>query len=184
LGGEIIKITMPKTKIKHHYSGLSLLELREKYGIGEKGFYDNDWWLKESFAKEKPPAGIYEIELHPEWNRLTYEEQLKKMGKKLEFLHPTVLAEAILAHYEKTGKRLLKDWYSRTLSVASGGRRVDVGYFGGYGLGVGGYWDDRRVCPLGVAASRKFEPRKLETAEPLNIEITEIKINNKVYRLE
>ena len=47
--------------LRHNYSGKSLLELREEFGIEGGGFHDNDWWLKKDFAKENAPKGVYEI---------------------------------------------------------------------------------------------------------------------------
>ena len=77
----------------------------------------------------------------------------------------------------------MENWYSRTLSVDSGGGRVDVGYFGSGGLDVSSYWDDSRNSYLGVSSSRKSENCNIEHFETLNIEILEIKLNNKVYKL-
>ena len=45
--------------MKYNYTGKSLLEIREEYGLGSSGFWDNTWWHTESFATEKPPVGMY-----------------------------------------------------------------------------------------------------------------------------
>ena len=145
-------------KLKHNYSGKSLLQLRKKFGTGGKGFWDsNTWWLDEKFAKEKPPKGMYEIDFGKNLTNLNYEEQKGKIKKGWKFPHLAVLVEAMLTHYEKTGERLLEDWYSRTSSVGSRGRRVYVGGFDDFGLYVNGYdFDDCRIDHLGLASARKF----------------------------
>lgn len=160
---------MTKT-IKHQFSGSSLLEFLDKFGTDEKGFYDNNWWKSEKFAKEKPPKRTYEIVFHPDWNNLTYQGQLKKTNKvKEEFLHPAVLAEAILTHYKKTGKRLMENWWSRTSSVDSSGFRVYVGYFDSDGLLVYNYSDDHRYDYVGVASARKFKSLKTGNLDTLEL---------------
>lgn len=160
-------------------TGLSLLELREKYGLGKAGFYDNEWWLDEDFAKEKPKVGTYTTELYPKWNDLTYQEQLDKMGDELEFLHPAVLTEAILSYYKKTGKRLMENWYSRTSSVTSGGVRVFVGYFDSIGLYVSYWSDDSRSYGIGLAASRKFKSLKAGNLDTLENRVRTLELFQK-----
>ena len=164
-------------KIIHNYTGKSLLQLREQFGVGKKGFYNNDWWLKDEFAKETPKKGTYEIELHPEWNNLNCQEQLDKIGDEMGFLHPAVLAEAILTHYKETNERLMDNWFSRTCSVDSSGRRVLVGYFDSVGLYVAYYWGDYRVSDIGVASARKLnlKPRTLEPFESRLLELENFK---------
>ena len=151
--------------IKHKYSGKSLLELRKKFGLGEKGFYDNTWWLKEKFAKDKAPKGVYEIDVSKKHTNLTYEEQKSKLKKGWDFPHPAVLAEAILTHYKNTGERLLENWYSRTSFLGSVGRHVLLGFFVSDGPGVGYWWGGRRFSGIGLSSSRKLrnlKPRKLD----------------------
>ena len=148
--------TEKSTKIlKHNYSGKSLLQLKKKFGTGGEGFWNNEWWFDEKFAKEKPSKGVYEIDFEKNLTNLTYEEQKSKIKKGWKFPHPAVLVEAILTHYEKTGERLLEDWYSRTSCVVSDGFRVYVGYFASDGLFVYYYSDGDRYSSLGVSASRK-----------------------------
>ena len=67
--------------MKIYIESLSLLDLREKYGTSKFGFYDNSWWLNEPFAKEKPEAGEYEIDLSNKLVNLTFSEQKKKIKK-------------------------------------------------------------------------------------------------------
>jgi len=171
-------------KLKHNYTGSSLLELRDKFGIGKGGFYDNDWWLDEDFAKDKAPKGIYEIDFDTKLFNLTYEEQKKKLKKGWHFPQPAIIAEAILTHYEKTGERLLEEWWSRANVVASGGRRVGVGFFGSDGLGVGGYWDDCRGDNMGaLPPSRKLKSLKAGNLDSLEDRIIELeKFKEKVEK--
>ena len=149
----LIKNTM---KIKHSYSGSSLLEIRNKFGISSNGFFDNSWFLDEPFAKEKPEVGIYEIDIEKKLTNLTFAEQKSKLEKGWDFPHPAVLVEAILTHYKSTGERLLKDWYSRTSLVDSDGYRVDVGSFDSGGLVVSVDWDIDHDDGLGLASCKKI----------------------------
>lgn len=164
-----------KKTITHLYSGKSLKELREEFGTGSSGFYNQDWYKKESLYTEKAKAGTYEIVVEKQLENLTYEEQKKKLKKGWNIPHPAVLAEAILMHYKKTGERLLKDWYSRTRSTDSDGYRVSVGYFDSGGLSVGSGWGGSRFDHVGVSASRKLKnltPHSLESFDPLSIKVT------------
>ena len=174
--------------MKYQYTGKSLLDLREKYGLGKSGFYKNDWWLKEDFAKETSAEGTYEIDFENKLTKLTYIEQKKELKKGWEFPHPAVIAEAVLSHYAETGERLLENWYSRTSVLDSGGGRVSVGGFDSNGLGVYSYWADGRGCLLGVASSRKFVPTgHLPKGDIGNSELLEtrvLKLEQKMDKLE
>lgn len=70
--------------MKHNYSGKSLKELKEEYGVGSSGFfYEQDWYEKEPFWNDKPEAGEYEINLETkQFLKLTYEEQKEKLQKR------------------------------------------------------------------------------------------------------
>lgn len=162
--------------------GKSLLELREEYGLGESGFYGNDWWLNEDFAKEKPEGGEYEITLHHESMNLTFNEQKKKLKKGFEVIHPALLAEAILSHYKNTKERLAENYYYRTNTLVSDGGRVFVGSFGSDGLSVGGGWDGDRHSDVGLASARKF--RGDLSVEPSNLfDSLEISFKGKKYKV-
>lgn len=174
------------TKLIHSYSGKSLLELREQYGTGSSGFYNNDWWLNKPFVKEKAEPGEYEIVLDKKFVDLTYDEQVKKIGKGFDVAHPAVIVEFILEHYKKTGERLLEDWWVRTNLRASDGSRVCLGSFDAHGLYVYNYWDDDRHDFVGLSVARKFlSSRKLEPIEDLTLEqaIKIVKDNNyKIFK--
>lgn len=176
---------MKTLKIKT--TGLSLLELYKKYGVGKAGFYSSDpWWKNEEFAKEKPEAGIYEINVEKQFTDLNYQKQLNKLPKGFTPLHPAILTEAILSHFKETGERLLEDWYSRTSSLVSDGNRVIVGLFGSRGLDVYDCWVDDRYSDLGLASARKLESlesQSLEISESLNLEKAIDVVKNAGYRV-
>ena len=148
--------------IIHKYSGKSLLELRKKFGIGESGFYDNNWWLKESFAKEKAPKGIYEINFEGKFGSKSWQEQEDLIPQGWERGHEAIIAEAVLTHYKKTGKRLLENCYHWGKSLDSFGLRVGVGYFDRDGLNVYFYWADDSYDYLRVCLLRKFQKGNLK----------------------
>ena len=140
-------------KIKHQFSGKSLSELKEEFGMGDEGFWGS-WWFNESFAKEKPPKGVYEIDFEKQLTNLTYDQQRGKLPKGFDFPHPAILAEAILVHYKKTRERLLEDWWSRTSVQSSDGYFVYVGLFDSDGLDVPRDTRDDTDSGLGVCPSR------------------------------
>ena len=171
--------------ITHNYSGKSLLELREQFGVGPSGFYGNEWWLNEPFAKEKPEAGTYELDLSYELVNLTFAEQQKKLKKGFEVTHPAIIAEAVLTHYMNIKKRLIKNCWLRTQSVASDGHRVGVGV-NSDGVVVSN-WYDRPDDGIGLASARKsqkkIEPGNLDT-ETLNLDGKILEIDGKKYKLK
>lgn len=166
--------------MKIQIESLSLLDIREKYGLGSSGFYDNTWWLNEPFAKEKPEAGEYEINFHKELVNLTFDEQKKKIKKCFEVAHPAIVAQAVLKHFKETGERLCENYYVRTSSMDSDGHRVNLGGFDATGLKVNDSWGVYRCDDLAVSSARKLrnlKPRKIEPLEPLNFDIKEVYIN-------
>lgn len=151
----------------HTYTGLSLKELKKKFGIGGSGFYSQTWYEGEPFFTEKPPKGEYEIYLGTDLVNMTFAEQKEKLPKGFEPVHTAIIVEAILTHYQKTGERLLENICVRISALDSDGYRVDVGRFDGDGLVVNRYHDDSRDDSIGVSGARKLEPRTLEPLEPL-----------------
>ena len=172
--------------IIHKYSGASLKELKEKYGLGSAGFYDQQGYESEKFFTEHAPKGTYELNLSNDLAGLNYKEQLKKIEKGWSVPHPAIVAEAILEHYKQTGKRLCSNYWLRTLSeVGSDGDRVYVGDFDSRGLVVNNDWVDGRYDYLGLASARKFkknlEPRDLDTFDASDIVV---EIGGKRYKLK
>lgn len=136
-----------------------MLDLLAEYGKGSNGFY-SDWWINESWAKEKPPAGTWK----------TYEEQKALLKKGFDFPHPAVLAEIVLSQYEATGERLLEDWYSRTNIFNAVGLRLFLGNFDGSGLLCDDDWDwgvgrsdGLGVFPLGVSRELGYLDKSSES---------------------
>lgn len=148
-------------------TGKSLKELLEIYGTGSAGFCIQEWYKSEKFFEEKPEAGEWDFDFDTDLTNLIFSEQIKKLKKNYKPVHPAILTEAILSHYRETGKRLLKNTYSRTNILGSGGRRVSVGSFDAEGLYVD-LWYGFRDGAVGVSSARKLlsvEPVNLDTFE-------------------
>ncbi len=172
--------------IIHKYSGASLKDLKEKYGLGSAGFYDQQGYESEKFFTEHAPKGTYELKLSNDLAGLNYKEQLKKIEKGWSVPHPAIVAEAILEHYKQTGERLYSNYWLRTLSeVGSDGLRVCAGRFDSVGLCVAIDWDDSRDDSLGLASARKFkknpEPSNLDTLDASDIVV---EVGGKRYKLK
>ncbi|MEX2368850.1 MAG: hypothetical protein WD552_00435 [Candidatus Paceibacterota bacterium] len=136
---------------------LSLLQLLEKYGTGKEGFYHKVWWFDEDFAKDVPEPGIYEIKIKRPTRSFKEGEDESNMPKGWDFPHPAIIAQAILQYYQKTGKRLLGDWWTRSSLTNCNNRHVYIGNFMLYnGLSVDYRWDDYLFSGLGVAPFRKI----------------------------
>lgn len=153
--------------MKFKITGKSIKELLEEYGTGSSGFYQQSWYKKEKFFDEKPEAGEYDIDFGNKLTNLEYKEQLKRLANGYEVIHPAVLCEAVLSHYEETGKRLLEDTYSRTNTLDSDGNRVSVGSFDSDGLRVGSWSDGDRCDNIGLSATRKLDTGTLDNLNPL-----------------
>ncbi len=168
--------------IKIKTTGLSLLELREKYGTSGKGFWSyNTWWLNETFAKEKPPAGEYEFYTQYNFKNMTYDEQVKAKPEGFDFSHPAVLADMILVHHKKTGEWLLNDWWSRTNVRSSSGYLVLVGRCDSDGVRVVYLVPDSSYSNLGVRFSRSV---KSSVAKPVQGEAVPCNLESRVKSLE
>jgi hypothetical protein len=135
---------------------LSVLEIRGK--VDSKLFYDQSWYNKESFAKERGEVTWQLIRKTPVNNSTSknWQEQQALLSKDDEVPSAQVMVYTIIGHYLATGERLFEHIYVRTSSVASDGGRVAVGHFDSKGLLVLNLWDDRRNDLLGVSSARKF----------------------------
>ena len=135
---------------------LSILEIRGK--MNSKLFYDQSWYNKELFAKERGEAGWQLVRKTPmdDSTSKNWQEQQALIGKDNEVPLAQVMVYTIIGHYLATGKRLFERIYVRTSSVDSDGYRVYVGYFDSHGLNV--YYDSHggRFRFLGVSSARKF----------------------------
>jgi len=126
-------------KAEHFYSKADGWYEGHTFGNGDKAQTE---WL--AIRKEPVPNSF-----NQNWNEqprlLSKEEQVPNAGEMSWF---------ITTFYEVRGARLFEKVYVWTSSVASGGYRVYVGYFGERGLDVRIYWDDDRDYHIGLAASR------------------------------
>lgn len=164
-----------------NFPGLSLNEVREKF---PELFYDQSWYTNDAFAKEKAPAGIYEVSTEPIEGSLnkTWEEQQSLIPSDFEVIPAAVLAYAICTHFKETGERLFENMYARMSSQDSDGFRVFLGVFVARGLYVG-YWSGGdRSSSLGLAVSRKSGACALESfdSESLSLE----SLNARIQKLE
>ena len=135
---------------------LSVLEIPGK--VDSKLFYDQWWYNKESFAKERGEVTWQLIRKTPVNNSTSknWQEQQALLSKDDEVPSAQVMVYTIIGHYLATGERLFEHVYVRTSSVDLGGRRVAVGRFDSEGLDVVSHWDDNRYDYLGVSSARKF----------------------------
>jgi len=136
---------------------LSILEIRGK--VQDKGlFYNQDWYNKQSFAKERGEVIWQLVRKTPVDNSTSknWQEQQALLGKANEVPTAQVMVYTIIGHYLATGERLFEHIYVRTSSVDSDGFRVDLGRFDSSGLNFNGWWDDTRLGNLGLASARKF----------------------------
>jgi len=135
---------------------LSILEIRGK--VDSKLFYDQSWYNKESFAKERGEVNWQLVRKTPVDNSTSknWTEQQSLLGKDDKVPTAQVMVYTIIGQYLATGERLFEHIYVRISSVDSDGRRVDVGFFGSGGLDVDSYWGGFRDGDLGVSSARKF----------------------------
>ena len=136
---------------------LSILEIRGK--VQDKGlFYNQDWYNKQFFAKERGEVIWQLVRKTPvdNSNSKNWQEQQALIAKEDEVPTAQVMVYTITGHYLATGERLFEHIYVRTSSVGSGGYRVIVGVFDSVGLAVSNDWADGRHGVLGVSSARKF----------------------------
>lgn len=136
---------------------LSILDVRSK--VDSELFYDQSWYNKESFAKERGEVSWQLVRKTPVENstRKTWDEQQALLSDKEETPTARVMVYTIIGHYLAASERLFESTYVRCSDVGSRGGRVFVGYFCRHGLRVSSNWDDSRSGSLGVASVRKFD---------------------------
>jgi len=137
---------------------MSILDVRAKVK-DESGrlFYDQPWYNKQAFAKDKGEVGWQLVRKVPiaDLTNKTWNEQQALLSKDEETPSAQVMVYTIIGHYLATGERLFENVYVRTSSVDSGGDRVGVGGFDGHGLDVNDWWVDDRNGRIGVSSARK-----------------------------
>jgi len=136
---------------------LSILEIRGKVKRGLFYSYEDSWYNKQAFAKDRGEVGWQLVRKTPVDNSTSknWAEQQALLGKEDETPTAQVLVYTIIGQYLATGERLFEKIYVRTSSVDSGGDRVSLGDFGATGLKVFNYWDDIRHGGLAVSSARK-----------------------------
>lgn len=137
--------------MKIHFPSLSLLEVRARF---PEVFYvkDSAWYDDEPFAKEKIPAGEWEVSLEPipdSFNK-TYDEQ-KALLKPGEEIPPIAVLAYAVAMHRKEGKYAFESCYIRTSS--------SLAFFGIAGAAVADVsWcmPDRAYDNVGVVSARRL----------------------------
>jgi len=122
-------------------------------------YTSDNWYAKEKFGNE-PTCGfrwyLMPLEILPDSTDKTYQEQVAMLPADYEVPHAIEEITKDILYYRKNGICLFPIRYGRCQDVTSDGRRVRVGGFASYGLGVFCCWDGGRSDDIGVAASRKF----------------------------
>ncbi len=138
---------------------LSILDVRSKVYDGQRLFYSQDWFNKESFAKDRGETEWRLVRKTSVDNSTskTWSEQQALLSDKEETPEARVVVYAIIGHFLNAGERLFEHIYIRCSDVDSDGDRVDVGYFDSDGLSVSYDWDGYRGVSLGVSSARKLD---------------------------
>jgi len=143
---------------------LSILDIRDcvkakKLPNGQRFFYEQDWYNKQAFAKDRGDVSWQLVRKTPVDNSTSknWQEQQALLSDKEEPPKAQVMVYTIIGHFLATGERLFEKIYVRCSDVDSGGDLVLVGSFGSDGLIVNGYWDDVRYGSLGLSSARKSE---------------------------
>ncbi|MEE8131775.1 MAG: hypothetical protein V3T98_01900 [Candidatus Paceibacterota bacterium] len=138
---------------------MSILEIRDK--VEKKLFYsyEDAWYNKQSFAKDKGEASWHLIRKNivPNSTSKTWNEQQALLAENEETPQARIMVYAIIGHYLATGERLFKNIYARCSDLDSGGYRVDVGRFDSAGFTFTCWWDDRRYDSIGLSSVWKSE---------------------------
>ena len=137
---------------------MSILDIRAKVkSEHDRLFYDQSWYNKEAFAKDKGEVGWHLIRKTPVDNSTSksWDEQQALLGKDDETPRAVVMVYTIIGHFKSTGERLFEKIWVRCSDLGSVGSRVNVGSFGAEGLSVDNDWDGSRNDDLGLSSARK-----------------------------
>ena len=150
-------------------SPLTILKLQELHPeTGQPKFNSyapSAWYSNEKFAKEVTPKLRWYLMPQSIVSNTTDRDYATQKGKlPAEYEVPFGIEEVAksLLFYRKNGVYLNPKVYGRVECVTSLGFRVSVGGFDGGGLDVDGWGVDAN-CAFGLAASRKFPSRTLNT---------------------
>lgn len=129
---------------------LSIIDIRSE----AKLFYDQSWYNKESFAKDRGDVSWQLVRKAPVENSTskTWQEQQALLGQNEETPSARVMVYTIIGHHLATGERLFERVYVRCSDLTSDGNHVYVGNFDANGLNVNNNWDDNRNDNLGVSS--------------------------------
>ncbi|MDP1889863.1 MAG: hypothetical protein Q8K55_03145, partial [Gemmatimonadaceae bacterium] len=130
---------------------LSILEIRGKVPGNQRLLYNQDWYNKESFAKDRGETEWHLVRKTPVPNSTskTWNEQQALLAKNDETPTARVMVYAIVGHFLATGERLFERIYVRCSNVVSNGHRILVGDFDSHGLLVSISWGDGRIDGIG-----------------------------------
>lgn len=138
---------------------LSILDVRTiaKKLADQTLFYNQDWYDKQVFAKDKGEVGWQLVRKEPIANSTSknWNEQRALLSKDEETPKARIVVYTMVGHFLATGERLFEKIYVRCSDLDSGGHRVYVGLFDGKGLDVSLWYDDNRDSSIGVSSARK-----------------------------
>lgn len=135
---------------------LSILDIR---GKNTELFYNQDWYNKQSFAKDRGETEWRLVRKSPVDNSTNknWSEQQLLLSDKEETPKARVMTYGVIGHFLATGERLFEHVYVRCSDLDSVGFHVYVGVFASDGLYVDDCWDDFRGDYIGLASARKSE---------------------------
>ena len=138
---------------------LSILDVRTiaKKLADQTLFYNQDWYDKQAFAKDKGEVGWQLVRKEPVANSTSknWNEQQALLSKDEETPKARIVVYTMVGHFLATGERLFEKVYVRCSDLGSGGRRVRVGRFDARGLRVDRWDGDYRYDDIGVSSARK-----------------------------
>ena len=136
---------------------MSILDVRAKVKSELwQAFYNQDWYNKEAFAKEKGEIGWQLVRKTPVENSTSknWSDQQALLSKDDETPKAQVVVYTIIGHFLATGESLFEKVWVNCSDLDSDGYRVIVGHFDAKGLHVYNWGDDRHE-QLGLASARK-----------------------------
>lgn len=138
---------------------LSILEIRGKIPADKRLFYNQSWYDKESFAKDRRGETAWHLVRKTEVPNSTsknWQEQQALLAKNEETPTAQEMVYSIIGHFLATGERLFENIYVHCSDVDSFGRRVYVGIFDSDGLVVNYLWGGYRGSGVCLASARKL----------------------------
>lgn len=139
---------------------LSILDIQGRVDRSLFYFKNDQWYRKESFAKDKGQAhwALVRKDTVPNSTSKSWQEQQSLLGTDDETPTARVLVYTVILTFLATGVKLLPNIYARVSDPVSISCRVLVGYFGVDGLRVDyGFWGGDCDVRIGVSSSRKPE---------------------------